>query len=200
MLRYLSSVGFPLAIFAALAALSLWLRQAIELPEGNRDGRQRHDPDYIIRDLRAVKLSPGGQVHHTLRADKLTHFPDDDSTEVERPDLTSLPPATGSERVARVTMQARQARVSADGQEVTLLGNVVVERAPLAQRPLLHAETDSLTVLPDAEKASSASPVRISEGSSWVQGTGMDVDQKAQTFVLRSQVTGTFMPKQGSKQ
>jgi LPS export ABC transporter protein LptC len=97
-------------------------------------------------------------------------------------------------------MQAREARVSADGEQVTLLGNVVVERAPLAQRPLLHAETESLKVLPDAEKASTDATVRITEGPSWVQGTGMEVDQKAQTFVLRSQVTGTFTPKQGPKQ
>lgn len=198
MFRYLSSVGFPLAIFAALAALSLWLRHAIELPEAGRDGKGRHDPDYIIHDFRTIKLSPAGGPHHTLRASKLTHYPDDDSTAVERPQLTSLPAGKGGG--ATVTMQANAARVSADGAQVVLLGDVQLERSPLADRALLRAEMDSLTVYPDAEKATTEAAVRISEGASRLNGTGMDVDQKAQTFVLRSQVTGTFVPKHGPQQ
>lgn len=198
MFRYLSSVGFPLAIFAALAALSLWLRHAIELPEAGRDGKGRHDPDYIIHDFRSIKLSPAGGPHHTLRASKLIHYADDDSTAVERPRLTSLPAPKGGG--AAVTMQAKEARVSADGTQVVLLGDVQLERAPLADRALLRAEMDSLTVYPDTEKATTEAAVRISEGGSRLNGTGMDVDQKAQTFVLRSQVTGTFVPQHGPQQ
>lgn len=200
MFRYLSSVGFPLAIFAVLAALSLWLRQAVELPEGGRDGKGRHDPDYIIHDFRMIKLSPTGVPHHTLRASKLIHYPDDDSTAVERPQLASLPAAKAGGGGATVTVQAREARVSADGTEVRLQGDVQLERSPLADRALLRAEMDSLTVYPDAEKATTEAAVRLSEGGSRLNGTGMDVDQKAQTFVLRSQVTGTFVPQHGPPQ
>lgn len=200
MFRYLSSVGFPLAIFAALAALSLWLRHAIELPETGRDGKGRHDPDYIIHDFRMIKLSPTGVPHHTLRASKLIHYPDDDSTAVERPQLASLPAPKGSAGSPTVTMQAKAARLSADGTEVQLQGDVQLERSPIGARALLRAEMDTLTVFPEAEKATTEAAVRLSEGGSRLNGTGMDVDQKAQTFVLRSQVTGTFVPKHGPQQ
>ena len=200
MFRYLSSVGFPLAIFAALAALSLWLRHAIEMPDGGRDGKRRHDPDYIIHDFRVLKLSPAGKPHHNLQAAKLTHYPDDDSTIIDLPRFSYVAPAKPNGNPAPVAIQSKRALVSTDGTVVVLHGNVVVLRAAGGGRGALRGETESLTLFPDQERAVTDSPVLLTEGAARLHGTGMDLDQKAQTFVLRSQVTGSFPPKQGSSQ
>jgi lipopolysaccharide export system protein LptC len=47
-----------------------------------------------------------------------------------------------------------------------------------------------LTVLTDEEKAFTKSQVLITQGKSWVQGVGMQVDNRFQTYVLESKVTG----------
>ena len=44
------SALFPLSLLAALAVLSFWLRYATELPEERHDGKNRHDPDFVIHD------------------------------------------------------------------------------------------------------------------------------------------------------
>ena len=46
----LSSALFPLLLLLALIGLTYWLRLATELPSPQRDGKHRHDPDYIVYD------------------------------------------------------------------------------------------------------------------------------------------------------
>lgn len=190
--RYLSSVGFPLAIFLVLAGLSLWLRQVIEAPDGLRDGKGRHDPDYIVHGFRVIKLTPAGQPQYVLNAERLTHYPDDDSTEIVAPRLiyAALKPGAPA-----LTMSAREAALSADAQRVDLRGDVVVERGPVAGRGPLVARTEALTVYPDKEQARGDLPVTITEGTSRLSGGAVDIDRGAQTFILHSGVTGVFEPR-----
>ena len=56
-----------------------------------------------------------------------------------------------------------------------------------------------LTVFPDDERAFTKSPVVLTKGSSWVKGVGMQVDNKAQTYLLESQVTGLMDRKPARK-
>lgn len=190
--RYLSSVGFPLAIFLVLAGLSLWLRQVIEAPDGYRDGKGRHDPDYIVHGFRVIKMTPAGQPQYVLNADRLTHYPDDDSTEIVAPRLvyTALKPGAPA-----LTMRAREAALSADAQRVDLRGDVVVERGATAERGPLVARTEALTVYPDKEQAQGNMLVTITEGASRLTGAAIDIDRAAQTFILHSGTSGVFEPR-----
>lgn len=190
--RYLSSVGFPLAIFLVLAGLSLWLRQVIEAPDGQRDGKGRHDPDYIVHGFRVTKLTPGGQTQYVLNAERLTHYPDDDSTEIVAPRLVYAAQKAGA---PSLTMSAREAALSADAQRVDLRGDVVVERGAAAGRGPLVARTEALTVYPDKEQAHGNMLVTITEGASRLTGAAVDIDRGAQTFILHSGTSGVFEPR-----
>lgn len=190
--RYLSSIGFPLAIFLVLAGLSLWLRQVIETPDGQRDGKGRHDPDYVIHGFKVTKLTPAGRPQYVLHAETLTHYPDDDATAIARPQLTYSPVRAGA---PALTMQARAGTMSADAERVDLHGDVRVERAAFAGRPPLTVRTEALTVFPGKEQARSDMLVTITEGNSHLTGAGMDLDRPAQTFILHSGTTGTFEPR-----
>ena len=47
-MRNLASALFPLGLLGALAALTFWLSRAVELPEPDRSGQFRHDPESRI--------------------------------------------------------------------------------------------------------------------------------------------------------
>lgn len=51
---------FPIAVLSTLAGLSFWLLHATSLDEEKRDGKDRHDPDYIIRGVQFNKLDKTG--------------------------------------------------------------------------------------------------------------------------------------------
>lgn len=188
------SALFPLSILLALAALTFWLRHAIELPDERRDGMHRHDPDYIITQPQVRKLDKTGRLQYTLDAAEIRHYPDDDTTDVSKPKLVNLQP-----KKPPVTISAERAHVSQDGNQVDFYENVHVERAATPTQELMLAAMPDLTVRPDDEKAFTKSPVLITQGSSWLKGVGMQVDHKTQSYVLESQAVGQFESKHAKK-
>ena len=65
-MRQWSSAVLPLSILLILLALTSWLRYATEFPEARSDGKNRHDPDYIVTDAKGRKLDPSGRLLYTL--------------------------------------------------------------------------------------------------------------------------------------
>jgi len=175
---------FPLAMLVLLAALTFWLNRVIQ--GDNPRGPQRHDPDYWVERFEVRRFNPEGKLQHTLVADNLFHYPDDDTTIVAAPRITyhQLPPTDVS---------ARMAYVGRDGKEIDLVDSVSVIRQPskAGSSPTV-LETRTLKVFPDEERGSGREPVRITQGRSVLHGTGLDVDNRTGITLLHGRVTGTL--------
>ena len=189
-----SSAFFPLSILLALTALTFWLRYATELPELQRDGKHRHDPDYILSNIVLRKLDVSGQLKYTLRSADVRHYPDDDTTDFIKPDVVYQ-----YEKKPPVTISAEFGHSSQDNERIDLKENVWIRRPPSEEEPEMTASMPELTVFPDDEKAFTQSPVFLTRGKSWAKGVGMQVDQRLQTYVLESQVTGQMENKPARK-
>lgn len=188
------SALFPLSILLVLAALTFWLRTTSELPDASREGRYRHDPDYIINDAQLNRFGPDGRQLYTVKAVEMRHYPDDDSSELIRPDVVYTAP-----QKPRMTMTADFGNLSEGGKIVDLSGNVRIERAASGKDEALTATTSQLTVLPEEEMAFTRAAVRITQGKSWVTGIGLRIDQRAQTFVLESQARAVLESRSSKK-
>ena len=188
------SALFPLSLLAALAVLSFWLRYATELPEERRDGKHRHDPDFVIHDSVLRKLDSSGQLQYTLNSAVIRHYPDDESTDMSKPHLIYQYPTRPS-----VTIRAERGHANKEGEQIDLYENVQITRAATAKDAEMNGYTDQLTVFPDDEKAFTKSPVLITKGQSWLKGVGMQVDSRAQTYVLESQAFAVLESKSAKK-
>lgn len=182
--------SFPIVILVILAGLSFWLEQATEVPLIKNDGKTRHDPDTLVDQLVVHRFGPDGQLQYKLVADHMEHYPDDESSLVQAPRLTSLRPGSPD-----VVLTGKQALVTQQGKHVLVQENVVVTRAAYADREALVARTEELTVLPDDGKAFNAHPVHITQGESWMKGTGLELDNNQGTFSLQANVTGEYFAK-----
>ncbi len=194
-MKHWGSAFFPLAVLLALAGLTFWLRHAIELPEERRDGRYRHDPDYIIEQPQIRKLDPSGHLQYTLNAAEIRHYPDDNTTDLSLPRIVRLDPNKPT-----VTMRSERAHLSQDGQLLELYEQVEIRRAATPGQAEMVATMPDLTVHLDNENAYTHSAVRIAQGASWLKGVGMQVDNKTQTYVLESQATGRFESRHPERQ
>jgi lipopolysaccharide export system protein LptC len=189
------SALFPLSLLLVLTALTFWLRYATELPQTKHDGKLRHDPDYIVTDAILRKIDQTGRLKYTLSATDIRHYPDDESTDMLKPNLVHF-----QAKKPPVTMSAERGHISKDGEKVDLYENVRIRRSASAQYEELTAYTPELTILPDVEKAFTKSPVLITQGKSWMKGVGMQVDNLAQTYLLESQVVAVLESKHAKKQ
>ncbi len=184
---------FPLAILAMLAGLTIWLDQAIRTDDAKSDGRNRHDPDFIVEQFSVRRLDDAGLLRNSMTARKMVHFPDDDTTELTDPSLTY------HSRVPATHLEAERGHATKDAEIVVLNDHVVAWRDATKDALEIRFTTSELTVRPDAESATTDQPVSIIQGKSVITGTGLDVDNRTGITVLRSKVKASIDRNQNKK-
>ncbi len=176
---------FPLLLAGLLAGMSYWLELASRAPTTTNDGKSRHDPDFIVKDFEVRRFDPQGNLQHTVVADLMRHYPDDDSTVVLSPRITY-------HRNPPTFINAREAQISSKGEHVTLIDDVRVTRTGVSNKPDTVLTTTRLEAWPDDEIAKSNVPVTITQGQTNVRGSGLSVDNKTSFYTLDGPVQGVF--------
>jgi lipopolysaccharide export system protein LptC len=183
MLRSSGSALFPLALVAFLAALTFWLERAIQTDQGNRDGKTRHDPDFIIENFTLRRFDVNGILQYTAAAPKMIHYADDDSTDINAPKFTF-------HRTPTMLLNADRAWMNKDGKEVRLSGNVVGVRAAAADTQEATFTTSVMTVFPDDEVARSNTRTTLIQGHSNVSADSFEANSKQKAYVMTGRVSG----------
>ncbi len=171
----------------ALLAGTYWLNQQVLPLAPVPDYKARHDPDYIVNNFSATNLGETGAPRFLLAAQKMEHFPDDDTTHLVEPRLTSpykdRPP---------VHISADRGEVSHNGAEVFLRDDVIVLREPNAKDDGMQIATSYLHVVPDDETADTDRAVAITEARGVTTAVGMRLDSKARVLKLMSRVRSQY--------
>jgi lipopolysaccharide export system protein LptC len=189
MIKYGGSPAlFPLLLMVALAGLVYWLEVRTEPPLPQEDANLRHDPDATAENFTVLRYGTDGRLRYRLVADYMEHYPDDDSSLIQLPRLTSFRPQSPD-----INLTGKSALVTEKGNRVLVQEDVVLTRAPFAGRPALVARTPELTVLPDEGKAFNHHPVQITQGESWLNGVGLQMDNNQGTFILQKQARGAYV-------
>ena len=187
MRQYRASSLFPLLLILVLAAASLWLERAVQAPEHDKSGKTRHDPDFVAEEFGITKISAAGKPEYILSAERMLHYPDDESTDIVAPRLVQR-----HDNAAPIVIRADRGRISRNGEEASFFGNVVVVREAGLGRSELRVQTEYLQIVPDRDLARTDKPVIITEGRSRLAGVCMEFNNKTRQFSLLSQVQGTF--------
>ncbi|MEP7371155.1 MAG: LPS export ABC transporter periplasmic protein LptC [Nitrosospira sp.] len=176
--------GFPLFLLALLAALLFWVNQSARAPSPVQDeDSRRAAPDYMIENFSAVRMDRDGVSRHLLSAKRMLHYPDDDTTDLEQPRFINTEPGKPAMQV-----DADQAKMSANGEDIYLTGNVRVLRSAGKGRGETTMTTSFLHLLPDDGIAKTDRPVVITEANAVIKAVGMEVSNRTQVTRLLSQV------------
>ena len=189
-MRVSGAALFPLLVLGVLAAATFWLEQASQGDPSAPRPKERHDIDFWVDGVRMRGFDTNGAVRHELHADRLEHYPDDDTSIVFEPRFKYL-------ENRRISATARRARVDKQGDHVLLEGDVeIVRPGEKPGTPDTVATTTRLHVMPDEEKAHTDVPVTIRQGQSIINGQGgIAIDNKSQITVLLGPATATIYRK-----
>lgn len=190
-MTFASRVRYWLPLFPMLGLLGVtyWLNQQVQPESSKPDYGKRHDPDAIMENFSAIRLNEQGAPRFIMAAKKMQHYPDDDSTTLEVPRLTTL-----SAGQPAIHLVARQGIVSSRGDEVFLHRDVEVLREASAQRAELTLHTEYLHIIPDRDWADTDRAVTIVDAYNTVHATGLEMDNKARTLKLLSKVRSEHVP------
>src|SRR4051812_35765887 len=178
---------FPVMLLAAFAALTFWLDRQVQPADYAGGGKARHDPDYIVENLSAVRVGAQGIPRYDLKARRMVHYPDDDATYLESPTLVSYPNAT-----VTVTATSKNAMLSSNGEEAYLTDDVRLVRASAGDPNDLKMETSFLHVIPDKNLAETDKPVKIWNLNSLTTSIGLELNTETRILKLLSNVRSTY--------
>jgi lipopolysaccharide export system protein LptC len=181
---------FPLALMLALALLTFYLERTVREEEGKPPAR-RHDPDYVVSKFTTTTYDRDGMPLSVLSADKMVHYPDDDSTVLLAPRVQQTKPDE-----PRITLTAERGALSGDGAEIFLYDNVVLLREATPQQPSARMTTSFLHVLRERSLVRTDREVTLVEDNRSLTGRGMEYNSDSRQFQLYADVVGRFEPRQ----
>lgn len=189
MMRGATNRMFPLALMLALALLTFWLDRAVR-EEQLHPSLKRHDPDFIVENFTITRYDVEGRVESTLTARTMRHFPDDDTTELEAPQVVQTKPDK-----ARMTLTAQRGALSQDGVDVFLYDSVLLVRDAKDEAPEQRMTTSFLHIVRGKSLVRTDRDVLIHQEDRELSGRGMEYDNETGQMFLRERVRGRFDPK-----
>lgn len=179
-----SALFFPLVLAVLLALLTFWINQTVEQQGPKIDGSNRHDPDYTMHNFVTTQTNATGKLSYILAATEMLHYPDDDSTVLQRPRFTQY---TLDKPYTQI--EGLRGYVSSSGEQVTLVKNVKVVRQAFEGKGEMQVLTEKLVIFPKKDLVQTDAPVKITQAPKTViTGVGMVYDKKAQTVTLLNRV------------
>lgn len=180
---------FTVLLFLLAAASSWWLYQKVQSTEPARSIEAKHEPDYFFEDFVLTSMDSQGQPKHRLKGTRMTHYPDDDTTEIEQPELELYVNAMPVWQI-----NAEHGLVSAEGDQVLMRGEVRIKRHGSGQQDAVYVHTRDVLVRPDEKYAETDQLVIITSGNLKVKAVGMRVFIGQGRVELLSKVAGVHVP------
>jgi lipopolysaccharide export system protein LptC len=187
-MKGLPATWFGLMLLALLTALTFWIDRTVQPPQMKRDGSTRHDADYIVNNFTSSRADIFGNPRYSLAGVEMRHFPDDDSTELVKPEfvLYSLNKPT-------TQIRADRGKISSNGENVYFMDNVRVVRAATATKGEMTLVTDYLHIMPKQDYVETDRPVTILQAPHTViRATGMEFWKKLGILNLKNHVKAHY--------
>jgi len=185
----------PVLLMGLLAMATYWLVRSTPGIDATRSAAPvKHEPDYFLHQFSVKTFDARGLLKSEVKGKEAHHFPDTDTLEIEQFHMRSF------NQEGHLTMAtARQAITTSKGSEVQLLGQALVERAPIRdtngkEQPALAFKGEYLHAFVDAERVTSNQPVELTHGQDRFTANNMDYDNKARVMLLTGRVRGQLVP------
>jgi lipopolysaccharide export system protein LptC len=184
-----SAIIFPLILAFILALITFWISVTVEKQGPKIDGSNRHDPDYTMNNFVTSQTDATGKMRYVLAATEMTHYPDDDSTVLQRPRFTLY---TADQPYSQI--EGLRAYVSSDGEQIELVDNVKVVRQATEFKGEMQLLAERLTILPSQNLVKTNSPVVIKQAPKTVikSAGGMLFNKNTQTIQLFNRVRAHY--------
>ncbi|MDY6981682.1 MAG: LPS export ABC transporter periplasmic protein LptC [Pseudomonadota bacterium] len=145
--------------------------------------------DYYVQNMRTTRFAADGSAVSQLRAERVTHFPEDDRADLVQPEFMSFDDDAWQVSASTGTLSPEPAR---DDDRLELAGTVEL-RKPLANGDFYEIDTSELTVFLASEEAFSEAPVVLRTRNSRLNGNGMQA-RLAENEVQLNDGNGTHVP------
>ena len=144
-------------------------------------------PDSFVEDINLAVMDEQGQLKYRLKAEHMTHFPNEDLLRLTRPDIDVIH-TDGT--VWHIIAERGEAATAGD--RIWLLGAVDIRRPGSTTDGAIHVATRDLLVKPEEEIAETDKAATITGNRYVINALGMKAYFRSGTLELISRVKGAI--------
>jgi lipopolysaccharide export system protein LptC len=181
----------PMLLMAFLTLGTYWMVQMNE-PNLDTEKQKRHVPDYIMDGIVVTTLGPEGNTKFRVVGQKLTHYEDDASSEIDWPIARRF-----HETKPAITVKSDKGFLDGDMTVLDLVGNASLTRPAQAATATqtgsarLFMSSSKFTVLMNDDIVKTNRPVNLEQGQSIMTSQeGAVFDNVHQKLTMIGQVKG----------
>ena len=181
----------PMLLMAFLTLGTYWMVQMND-PNLDTEKQKRHVPDYIMDGIVVTTLGPEGNTKFRVVGQKLTHYEDDASSEIDWPIARRF-----HETKPAITVKSDKGFLDGDMTVLDLVGNASLTRpaqaatATQAGSARLFMSSSKFTVLMNDDIVKTNRPVNLEQGQSIMTSQeGAVFDNVHQKLTMIGQVKG----------
>lgn len=181
----------PMLLMAILTLGTYWMVQMNE-PNLDAEKQKRHVPDYIMDGIVVTTLGPEGNTKFRVVGQKLTHYEDDASSEIDWPIARRF-----HETKPAITVKSDKGFLDGDMTVLDLVGNASLTRPAQAATATqtgsarLFMSSSKFTVLMNDDIVKTNRPVNLEQGQSIMTSQeGAVFDNVHQKLTMIGQVKG----------
>lgn len=173
----------------SLLILSTWIILQSAPTKDKAVSQPKRTPDFIIENATHIQMNKQGKPKFKLQVASAIHYPDNSSSRMISPKLTTLQPG----EQWYIESGYGKAFDNTEQNKVVLQDNVTVKK--INEKLPNHSptlKTSELTLWPDKSIAETVQPVTINQGKHQLEATGLYADLKLKQMELHSEVKGYY--------
>jgi len=144
-------------------------------------------PDSFVENIDLAVMDEHGYLQYQVKAEHMTHFPNDDILKLNRPDINIVHTDGAVWHIS-----AERGETTASGDRLWLLGKVNIRRPETATGSAIHVSTSDLLVKPEDELAETENAATITGNRYVISAIGLKADFRTHVLELLSRVRGTI--------
>lgn len=149
-----------LSLLVLLGLSAWWLTRQQTAPQRPPPASDAQQPDYVVEGIRALAMDIHGQPWRRLAAEQLRHYPQDNRSELDQPQLwlhsTDAPPWR---------LSAERGAILGEAEQIMLSGAVRARRAATTDSAALEMRTTQLELLPDQQFGQTDRFIELTRGA-----------------------------------
>lgn len=184
------SAWLPVLLMALLALGTWWLVKNTPVSATERFAAPlRHEPDYTMEDFSVQRFTAQGSLRVQLEGERLRHYPDTSTIEVDGVRIHGLAPDGGI-----INASARRAIANDAASELQLMGGAHVVREVVNGAPPIEFRGEFLHLFLDTERVRSHLPVVVRRDATELRADSLAYDHAARVLQLKGRVRAVFAP------
>lgn len=176
-------------LIAAIAGLTWWFNHLDSQKQDTQQVIQDQGPDYYMHDYVMTVTDKAGHLKYQSEGKRLVHLQQSDTGELDEPRFVFY-----REQQPPVSVRAERGWVSSGGEEVHLLGKVVLNRPADATREALQVDTQDLRLRPQEQTVATDAAIIAKSPLYTVQGVGLRANLLDGRLLILSNARGDYAP------